>query len=131
MLEGYSNLTKGSSSSTFIPDNFLSIDYLEDDFVDGYVEELNKVYRRIAAEYQNRIRRDLASDEAWVEIAQDFAVRYSPEDNSFLLGFATTDEEAVNRIQYGGPTSPPNPKLTMLLVEADGDLQEMINRRPL
>jgi len=131
MLEGYSNSTKSSSSSTFIPDNFLSIDYLEDGFIDGYVDELNKVYRRIAAEYQNRIRRDLASDEAWRDVAQDFTVRYSPEGNSFLLGFATTDEETINSIQYGGTASLPNPKLTMLLVEADGDLQEMINRRPL
>lgn len=131
MLEGYSNSTKSSSSNTFIPDSFMAVDYLEDEFIDVYVDELTKVYRRIAAEYQHKVRRDLASDDAWKEVAQDFTVRYSPEDNSFVIGFANTDEDVINQIQYGGPSNPPNPKLTMLLIESDGDLQEMINRRPL
>lgn len=131
MLKAYSNSTTTGSSNTFIPESFDAIDYLDEDFIENYVQELDTVYTKIALEYQMKVRKELADDPEWSEIAQDFTVLYSSEDNSFVMGFATTEEEYINKVQYGGPYDPPNPKLSMLLLEAEADIEELINRRPL
>jgi hypothetical protein len=131
MLKAYSNSTTTGSSNTFIPESFDAIDYLDEDFIENYVQELDTVYTKIALEYQMKVRKELADDPEWSEVAQDFTVLYSSEDNSFVMGFATTEEEYINKVQYGGPYDPPNPKLSMLLLEAEADIEELINRRPL
>jgi hypothetical protein len=131
MLKAYSNSTTTGSSNTFIPESFDAIDYLDEDFIENYVQELDMVYTKVALEYQMKVRKELADDPEWSEVAQDFTVLYSSEDNSFVMGFATTEEEYINKVQYGGPYDPPNPKLSMLLLEAEADIEELINRRPL
>jgi hypothetical protein len=131
MPKAYSNSTTIRGSSTFVPDSFMSIEYLDDDFIENYVQELEVVYKEIARQYQTKIRKELSGDPAWVEVSQDFTVLYSSEDNSFVMGFATTEEEHINNIQYGGPSEKPNPKLAMILLEAEADIEELINRRPL
>jgi hypothetical protein len=112
MYKAYSNLTRTSSSKSFIPGNLITLESFEK-IEETYLQALSIAIEKALEEYEAEVQAMASQEENWGDLGSSLSVIFDKTDFSISVGISG-DENTVNQameLEYGTGLIPPNPML--------------------
>lgn len=129
MNKAYSNLTRTSSSKSFLPRRLTTLDSFEK-LEETYLEALSFAIEKAIEEYEMEVQATASKEENWGSLGSSLSVVFDKTDYSISVGVSGNERTVAQamELEYGNGPVPPNPMLRNAALGVTTEFPVILNR---